>query len=281
MLDSPELTPETTFLIDFNLHRVPAALGLAVPDATAAVMLGISPQQFSSYVQDAETRVRRAALDLLAEAEVASVVDAWPVQAGAAVMAIGDSITTYRYGYARLLAAMLELRRPADAVRFLNMAESGYTSTHGLETTYTQFLAQQPDWVLIKFGVNDCKRFGGPQAKTLVSGDEYRANLAGIVDAFQRFTTARIILLTPTPVVEETVNTLPDFDGMRMTWSNQDLAARADAIRSLGQAHGLPVVDIFQIFGLHPAPDLFLPDGLHPNLAGHRMIARQVLPALV
>ena len=68
---------------------------------------------------------------------------------------------------------------------------------------------------------------------------------------------------------------------MRMAWSNQDLAARADAVRSLGQAHGLPSSHLFQIFGLDPAPDLFLPDGLHPNLAGHRMIARQVLPALV
>ena len=141
MLNSPELTPETTFLIDFNLHRVPAALGLAVPDGLR-LSCSVFHRNSSARTCRMPRRVFDAqALDLLAEAEVASVVDAWPVQAGAAVMAIGNSITTYRYGYARLLAAMLELRRPADAVRFLNMAELGYTSTHGLETTYTQFLA--------------------------------------------------------------------------------------------------------------------------------------------
>ena len=105
--------------------------------------------------------------------------------------------------------------------------------------------------------------------------------MAGIVDAFRRFTTARIVLLTPTPVVEEVVNTLPDFQPMRMTWSNQDIEACAEVVRSLGRRHSLPVVDLVQVFGLNPAPDLFLLDGLHPNPAGHQIMLRHVLRALV
>ena len=36
------LSPEVTFLIDFNLHKVPAALGIDVPPGAAAEMMGIA-----------------------------------------------------------------------------------------------------------------------------------------------------------------------------------------------------------------------------------------------
>ena len=53
-------------------------------------------------------------------------------------MMVGDSITTYRYGYARLFATLLTLVRPDDTIQILNVAQSGFTSIHGLELTYTQ-----------------------------------------------------------------------------------------------------------------------------------------------
>lgn len=274
------LAPETAFLIDFNLHMVPAALGLAVPDEAAAAMFGVTPEQIGRYAAAAAEQVRRTAFELLSLPEYASAIDRWPLPAGATVMAIGDSITTYRYSYARLLAAMLDLRRPLDALRFLNLGQSGYTSNHGLETTYTQFLAQQPDWVFIKFGANDCKQFGGPAEKTLVSLTEYQANMAAIVAAFRRFTAARIVLLSPTPVVEAVANTFADFAPMRMTWSNQHLRVCASVVGEIATRHSLSFVDLVSVLGLNPDPALYLPDGLHPNPAGHQVIVRHVLRVL-
>ena len=275
-----DLPPETTFAIDFNLQWVPAALGLEVSPAAAATMLGITAAQFLTYVSQVETAVNRTAANLLDKAELSQAIDQWSIPHAGTVMAIGDSITTYRYGYARLLAEMLALRRPDDHVQFLNVAQSGYTSTHGLENTYTQFLAHQPDWVLFKFGVNDCKQFGGPQAKTLVSLEEYQANMAGMVEAFLKYTPARPILLTPAPVVENVTNRNPDFQAMRMTWSNAVIQTRADVVRDLADHHNLPFVDLMDTFGDNPDPTLYVADGLHPGPAGHVLILEAILRTL-
>jgi lysophospholipase L1-like esterase len=272
-----ELGPEITFLIDFNLHWVPAALGLDVPPAAAAAMFNITEAEFLAYASQVEAEVNRIAASFLTQPDLAQIIDGWSIPTGGKVMAIGDSITTYRYSYARLLAAMLAQHRPADKIQVVNVAQSGYTSTHGLENTYTQFLAQQPDWVFIMFGVNDCKKFGSPPAKTLVSIEEYRANLAGMVKGFVRHTSARPVLLTPAPVVEDLVNENPDFAAMRMIWDNADIGTCAAAIHDLARQHQLPVVDLFDAFGSSPQPALYLADGLHPNALGQQLILKQVL----
>jgi lysophospholipase L1-like esterase len=275
-----EIAPEIAFLIDFNLHWVPAALGFDVQPVAAAAMFNISEAQLLTYLAKVEQEVNGIAENFLAQPDLAQIIDRWSLPAGGKVMTIGDSITTYRYGYAPLLQAMLTQRRPADPIQFVNVAQSGYTSTHGLENTYTQFLVQQPDWVFIMFGVNDCKRFGSPPAKTLVSLNEYRANLASIVEGFVKHTSARPVLLTPAPVVEDVVNENPDFAAMRMTWDNTDIQACADVVRDLARQHQLPVVDLFNAFGSNPQPALYLADGLHPNALGQQLILKQVLQAV-
>lgn len=281
-LETPDdyLPPETAFLVDFNLHMVPAALGLVVPDEAAATMFGVTPEEIGRYSAAVDRQVMRTASELLAQSDLASAIKHWSLTDGSLVMAIGDSITTYRYGYARLLSAMLDLGRPTSGIRFVNVAQSGYTSTHGLEVTYTQFLTQKPDWVFIKFGVNDCKQFGGAHARTLVTLDEYRANLGAIVAGFQYFSQTKIVLLSPTPVVEDVANTFPDFLPMRMTWDNRNLKACADAVAELAAKHGLTFVDLFSLFGASPDPAHYLPDGLHPGPSGHKLMVGRVLQAI-
>ena len=272
------LSPETQFLIDFNCHLVPAALGVPVSSAAGASMFGISEAEFLAHLEQVDRQVWATAARLLAEESVATALDRWQVPGAGTVMFVGDSITTYRLGYARLIAAMAGLRHPQ--LFFHNVAQSGYTSTHGLEATFTQFLAHQPDWVFIKFGANDCKQLGGPQARTLVSLEEYRANMAAIVFAFKHFSQAQIVLISPSPVVEPVVNSYPAFLPMRMTWDNQNLRACADVVRELAARHVLPFIDLFSALGSSPDPVHYLPDGLHPGPAGHEIIARHVLQTL-
>ena len=155
------LSNDAQFLIDFNAASVPAVLGLAVPDAATAAMLDIEKTQVTAYIQQTEITVQKTAENLLQRPDLSDALDLWSISPGSTVLAVGDSITTYRYSYARILAAMLELRRGSDDIGFINVGQSGYTSSLGLETTYSQNLAYQPDWVFIMFGVNDCKQFGG------------------------------------------------------------------------------------------------------------------------
>ncbi len=50
-----------------------------------------------------------------------------------------------------------------------------------------------------------------------------------------------------------------------------------DIIREVAEYYSLPVLDLYRESGIQPEIDevraAFMPDGLHPNAAGHKMIA--------
>ncbi|NLE45627.1 MAG: hypothetical protein GX620_12975 [Chloroflexi bacterium] len=277
-MSSAQFDQQTRFLIDFQLTSVPALVGLDVPSPAAASILGVREDDLRTYLSQAEQCVRSTATELLAQPELASVIDQWPVSAGGSVMTVGDSITIHRYGYAEILRRMFALRRPADEIHLVNVAQSGYTSADGLLNTYTQYLSYQPDWAFIMYGCNDCKRLDGN--RTLVSITEYRNNVADIVRAFQRHSAARIVLLTPTPVVEPMIDSDPDFQAARLRWDNRDLAACAQAVQELGNELDVPVIDTFSAIS-NPNPAVYVEDGLHPNAEGQRIISTYLIRALM
>jgi acyl-CoA thioesterase I len=196
------------------------------------------------------------------------------------LMTVGDSITTYRRGYAPILKAMLELHQPERQLRFLNVGQSGYTSTHGKELTFTQLLSQKPDLVTIEFGANDSKHFGGPSQPSLVSQGEYRENVDAMVRGFQSHTKAQIVLLSPTPVIESVVNSSLAYQSVYMTWDNADIRGFGAVLQDIAQKRGLTFVDLYSIFGDTPNPTLYLEDGLHPSPAGHELMLSRLLMAL-
>ena len=54
----------------------------------------------------------------------------------------------------------------------------------------------------------------------------YRQNIRKMATAFRQHADANVVLITPTPVVESIVNSLPDFVPMRMTWDNEICGVR-------------------------------------------------------
>jgi acyl-CoA thioesterase I len=271
---------EKTFMVDFNLHQVPAAIGLEVGTEAGAAILGMSQDAFEAYVAQVDAGVRNTAKRLLEKPDLARALEHLELVAAGTLMTVGDSITTYRRGYAPILKAMLELHQPERRFRFLNVGQSGYTSTHGKELTFTQLLSQKPDLVTIKFGANDSKHFGNPNQPSLVSQDEYRENLDAMVRGFQRHTKAHIVLLSPTPVIESLVNSSLAYQSVYMTWDNADIRGFGAVLKDIAQKRGLSFVDLYSIFGDTPNPSLYLEDGLHPSPAGHELILSRMLLTL-
>jgi acyl-CoA thioesterase I len=269
-----------TFMIDFNLHQVPAAIGLEVGSEAGAAILGMSKAAFEAHVAEVNAGVGTIAKRLLENPDLVRALENLDLVDTGTVMTVGDSITTYRWGYASILKAMLELHQPERQLRFLNVGQSGYTSTHGKELTFTQLLIQKPDLVTIKFGANDSKHFGAPTEPSLVSQAEYRENLNAMVQGFQRHTKAKIVLLSPTPVIESVVNSSLAYQSMQMTWDNADIRAFGAALKDIAHKRDLAFVDLYSIFGDTPNPNLYLEDGLHPSPAGHELILSTLLPRL-
>jgi len=277
-----EISAETAFQIDFNLQQVPSALGLNIPPEAAAAMLNIAVEQFNSYTEQAFaecTRMAQSLLDKPGTVEAIHKLKTLRRGAVSTVMAVGDSITTYRYGYAEILRALVGMVDPQQAATFYNHGRSGYTSTHGLEHTFALYLAQKPDWVFLKYGANDTKHFGGKDSKTLVSLEEYTANYMLMVDAYLK-SGARVVLITPTPIIESIVNSSPEYQAVQMTWDNADIQACSNALKGIASKHSIPLVDLVSLFTMKPDPALYCPDGLHPGPAGHQLIIEQVLKAI-
>ena len=59
------LTKENEFQIDFNFQQVPSALSVDIPVEAAALMLKITPAQFTGYVDRAFAECTRIAQTLL------------------------------------------------------------------------------------------------------------------------------------------------------------------------------------------------------------------------
>ena len=250
-----------------------------MPAQAAACVLNITVEQFNEHLEKVAAALDADARRLAERPEILATVDHLPLSPGATVMAVGDSVTAYRRSYAELLRVLLALRRPGDEIRFLNRAQSGYTSTHARRSTYSQYIKEDPELVFILLGGNDCERFGGPEARTLVSFGEYRENMEAIIHAFQTHTRARLVLLTPAPVIQHLLRKVPDFRKSRMSWSNTDLEVCSDVLRSLAFQYRLPLVDLMETFGPDPDPDLYFVDGLHPGPAGEELILEHLLVA--
>ncbi|MCA0453685.1 MAG: GDSL-type esterase/lipase family protein [Chloroflexi bacterium] len=277
-----ELSDDNIFQMDFNFQQVPSALAVNIPVEAAALMLDITAVQFTAYTDYAFGQCTAVAQKLLEKPEWAEAIRKLKAPRDghiSTIMTVGDSITTYRYGYAEILRALVGLVDPEQPIQFYNHGRSGYTSTHGLEHTFTQYLAQKPDWVFLKYGANDTKRFNGSGGKLLVSIEEYTANFTAIVDGFLSVG-SRIILITPSPVVESIVNNDPGMAAMSITWDNADIQACADALKRIAGERGIPLVDLVSLYSTKPDPVLYCPDGLHPGPAGHQILIEHVLNSI-
>ena len=124
------------------------------------------------------------------------------------------------------------------------------------------------DAVVVFGGTND---FGHGDAKfgTFTDTDVhtfYGALHRLILDLLQKYPQALIAFMTPLHRADERPH-----DG------KPALSAYAAAIKEVCAYYALPVLDLYATSGIQPAVPLlrerYAPDGLHPNDAGHRLIA--------
>ncbi len=97
---------------------------------------------------------------------------------------------------------------------------------------------------------------------------------------FRDYSAARVVLISPIPVVPDMLRRVPDYVRQHQRWDNTDLYACADTLRSVAFQHGVPMVDLMEAFGAEPDPNLYFLDGLHAGPAGQELILRHVLEAV-
>ena len=175
------------------------------------------------------------------------------------ILVLGDSLSDgfilpRSQAYPALLAE--RLRREGMNFEVTNASQSGGTSSGGV-SRITPHLKRQIDILVVQLGINDAFR--------AVPVSDIRANLQSIIDKTkQRWPDCEIVIA-----------------GMQLPIETQDGYVRAfgEMYQELAERNKAALVP-YLLQGVGGDPALNLPDRIHPNAAGQKVLAENVWRAL-
>jgi lysophospholipase L1-like esterase len=131
------------------------------------------------------------------------------------------------------------------------------------------------DVYVVAVGANDSEA-EKTRDNPLASPEEYGENLEKILEIIQP-RSQRLIFVGPTPVDETKthINT-PDY----LYW-NERTTLFNDVISQFCKQHDLVFIEMFAGFQQLPDWKELLPDGVHPNTAGHEWMFGRIKPAVL
>jgi lysophospholipase L1-like esterase len=176
-------------------------------------------------------------------------------------------------GYVAYIDALLAAACPELGIRMVNVGTSGNTVRDLKARWQRDVIDLEPDWLSVMIGINDVwRQFDLPQQKeTHVSLDEYRETLGELVGPV-RPRLKGLVLMTPyyiEPNRRDPMRAMMDRYGA--------------AVRQLAKTHAAVFVDTQAAFDrilAHCHPNALAWDRVHPNQAGHMIIARAFLQAV-
>jgi len=190
------------------------------------------------------------------------------------IVAFGDSITEGTYGGANISETwpvLLHhlLNDSGFKVEVLNAGIPGETAPQGLQRFNRQVVRLSPEKVLIMYGANDSFIPDG-YLKPVVSIAQFRESMEQMVLLAIQNNIAPV-LMTTTPF-----SRMMDTDGNGL--QNSLLDEYMMRVRAIAKTHQLQLVDHFKLWlemdKKASILNKFLPDGVHPNASGNRLIAQ-------
>ncbi len=197
------------------------------------------------------------------------------------IVFIGDSITDagrrdagalYGTGYVNQVRSLLLARYPGLGLRFINHGVSGNTSRHLADRWDRDVIAEHPDWLSLMIGINDVWRMFGLYPHEAVPLPEYESLLRNLLDRTRAATGAGLILMEPYMIE-------PD----RRVLMRRQMDLYGEVVRQLAAEYGAVLVRTqaaFDVVLAHTTPEDWANDQIHPNTAGHAVIALAWLQAI-
>ena len=183
----------------------------------------------------------------------------------------GDSLT-YGYGVLDGVSFMDRLKKELPANfsdkdwKIINSGINGDTTREGLRRIYRDVIDHAPDIVTILFGSND-SALNDYQHRAIT---EFEINIEEITKLIQKETKAKIIFITPPPLIE---------DELFPFTTNKAVSAYSEVIRKNAAKYGCELIDFNNIMAEEAKGDLdpFLQyDGLHLSDKGYELIYRLI-----
>jgi lysophospholipase L1-like esterase len=176
-------------------------------------------------------------------------------------------------GYVNLVGAFFKAIYPESNIRVVNMGCSGNTVRDLNERWQTDVIDLKPEWLSIMIGINDVwRQYDSPmQKETHVYIEEYEETLDKLVKNTLPLVKG-IVLMTPYFIETN------ESDAMRAT-----MGKYGQAVKRIAQRYNTIFVDTQAAFNkvlqyCHPAALAW--DRVHPNTAGHMVIAKAFLNSI-
>jgi len=197
------------------------------------------------------------------------------------ILVFGDSIAvgafdTERNGWVSLMAMDQYEKSIASRGReyndVINVSVSGNTSTdllHRIESDMKGRKGQDGFGVsILAIGTNDAAKVNGVHQ---VSFDTFSKNIDALTGILQE-TSDKVVVLGLPPVFEKL--TSPWCFDQTANWMNEELAKYDAEIQRITSENNLLFIPMQDV--LDRNSDQHLPEGLHPNANGHRLIYERV-----
>lgn len=177
------------------------------------------------------------------------------------------SMVSIGQGYAVMAAGELGAKYPGK-ITFENRGICGNRSVDLYARAKADIWNLKPDFMSLLIGVNDV--WGELQFGDGVDAARFeRVYRMLLEDTFHYLPDIKILLLEPYALRE--YGTEPYWDRF-----HEGVTERAEIVRSLADEYHLPCISLQRIFEEaceHAPTAWWLPDGVHPSPAGHRLIA--------
>ena len=202
-------------------------------------------------------------------------------EAGQKILFIGNSITDsdrrgasapFGTGYVSMVRSLLLARYPELGLTFVNRGISGNTTRDLAERWGRDVIAERPDWLSVKIGINDVWRAFGGNPHEAVPLQEYIAILREVLDHTRRETGARLILIEPYMIEADRAHPM-----------RRQMDRYGDAVTRLAGELGAVLVRAQHAFDValqQTNPEHWSHDQIHPNGPGHAIIALEFLRAI-
>lgn len=198
------------------------------------------------------------------------------------IVCFGNSTTAPRKGLSKAYPVRLDeqLRLSGIVTNIFNAGVPGshagsrsensfHKVLHGLDRFDTAVMEKKPDWVIISFGINDSWQDQGPGSTARIPLEKFKQHLGFFIEKIQA-AHGNAILMTPNPLGKK-------FEPYR----HQQLKKYRNACLDLARKYNIEVVDTWKMFRLQSkseknGSDELLMDGMHPNDAGHALMAHAI-----
>ncbi|MBW2058821.1 MAG: hypothetical protein JRH07_00385 [Deltaproteobacteria bacterium] len=262
-----QLPYELAFMHKFNLHKLARLLIEDDDIRSIARVYGVEERVLGSI----EDRFRRN-LAALAD-ELRSRVASRAKQSPCIVAAIGDSITSDRESWAKILN---EFWKDNNQRRVIDCAVSGDTTCHVKDRFYSTVMRETFDWAVLFLGTNDCRQLDDEAHVSIVGHDEYKRNM--------RYFTETLLGLGK----EVIVVTVPYVDNERLqayfpegNWVYRDelIDQTNEFLRDLSEKTGARLADLAVALQAFDG-EVLEEDGIHLNRNGQLILCELLLGIL-